>query len=511
MSPYQFVKATSLCQVGSVWEAVDEQGRKLSVAVLDAAVASDQRWRDAFSGTAHALAQPGAAGPVFVHADFAATAPWVAYPADAGPGAERLFAALGMECQPMAADAIGSPTVTLTTIGNPVTPAAPATPTAPGAAAPGSPPPGEDGLDDNTTRFAPGTGSSGSPWQAGPPQPTSPAPQVTPARQVSGPPADPAGAATPQPVSVPPGPAAPDPVSAPPIPGPAQPVSVPPHSVSAPPGPVSVPPHQVSGPPQPSPETASPYAFPSGPADDPLYSPVRHIVPSEPQPSRKRLWIALAAVLALVLLGGGTAVAVTVWGGDPEDPPTPTASTLPPAPPPTNPPLQPGIEPPVPGAWPTQWPTFTERDNVKTLTNLDGIGFQIKVPATWECALVGRAEGYAKYNCGVPPGVKPNYGGELIVRDCPQPCDETQQLAMRQAEEAWGQRWIRSGQYSTYAETSSLQQDGEQRHGLVVVAFFRSGSEGVIDRQLVLRLTGPVNGAQELRRVATYLRDTLIF
>lgn len=79
---------------------------------------------------------------------------------------------------------------------------------------------------------------------------------------------------------------------------------------------------------------------------------------------------------------------------------------------------------------------------------------------------------------------------------------------MRTAEEAWGLRWVRSGPSSTYAETSSLTVDGERRYGLVVVAYWRSG-DGDVDRQSVLRMTAPVTGANQLRRVADYLRDVL--
>ncbi|MEQ4300140.1 hypothetical protein ABNF97_01895 [Plantactinospora sp. B6F1] len=501
VGPYQFIEAVSLCQVGSVWSAIDGQGNSYTVAVLDAAVASDQRWRQAFVGTAQALAQPGANGPRYVHAEFAAPAPWVAYAAAEAGGGERLFAALGMECR-ATQEGFGDGEEPTRKTGVAAAPADGTPAGSPGASE-------DDDLATPTTRLTPGTPPP-NPWQAGPAQPVPPVggtPTSAPPHQTSAPPHQ--TSAPPHQTSAPP-----DQTSVPPFQG-----SAPPYQNSAPPYQISVPPDSVSGPPQPLPEM--PRAYSTEPPTeassyDPLYSPVRHIVPSEPKPRRNWLWIAIAAVVVLVLAGGGTLLAVNLSddGGDKPPPDAkPTASSLPP-PPPTNPPLQPGLEPPTPGAWPTKWPTFTERDNVRTLARLEGLTFTLKVPGTWQCELSGRAEGFTKYNCGVPPGSDlPKYGGELIVRDCAQPCDEAQQVAMRQAEEAWGKRWIRSGQNSAFLETNTLQENGEQRHGLVVVAYFQSGTseESRIDRQLVLRMTAPVNGAQELRRVATYLRETLIF
>jgi hypothetical protein len=153
---------------------------------------------------------------------------------------------------------------------------------------------------------------------------------------------------------------------------------------------------------------------------------------------------------------------------------------------------------------------FTATDRVRTLSGLDGLTFPVKVPLNWQCSSVERAEGLSRHQCGAPAGSGPELGGELIVRECPAPCDGPRQTAMRTAEEAWGLRWVRCGPSSTYAETSSLDADGERRYGLVVVAYWRGG-DGDIDQQLVLRMTAPVTGANQLRRVANYLRDGLIF
>ncbi|PWR08647.1 hypothetical protein DKT68_14695 [Micromonospora acroterricola] len=98
--PYRFTHVLGGCQVGKAWAAIDGQGRLVTVAVLDATVAANQTWREAFTATANALAQtPG--GQQFAYADFGADAPWVAYPAEVGPGAEKLFRALGQDYQPV--------------------------------------------------------------------------------------------------------------------------------------------------------------------------------------------------------------------------------------------------------------------------------------------------------------------------------------------------------------------------------------------------------------------------
>ncbi|WP_416904796.1 hypothetical protein [Micromonospora echinospora] len=132
------------------------------------------------------------------------------------------------------------------------------------------------------------------------------------------------------------------------------------------------------------------------------------------------------------------------------------------------------------------------------------------MPLGWQCTPAGRAEGYTRHQCGAPSDDGPPIGGELVVRDCPVPCTGSRQVAMRTAEEAWGLRWTRGGQSAVYAERSGLLIDGTPRYVLVVVAYWRGG-EGDVDRQLVLRMTAPLDGANQLRRVVNYLRDTLVF
>ncbi|MEW2381361.1 hypothetical protein AB0873_04620 [Micromonospora sp. NPDC047707] len=419
--PYRFTHALGGSPVGKAWAAIDDQGRFVTVAVLDAAAAAAPGWREAFAGVANSLAQAPDPLP-YTYADFAADAPWVAYAAEVGPGAEKLFRALGVEYTPV-----------------------------PTAVSPTSAPP-----------------------VSAPPQP------------VSGPPQ------------------APWAVQAGPIPG--QPVSAAPHPISGAPASPAAP--DLT--PAPSPRSPVPHSAPADvPPRDPFASPVRRITPSEPPRRRTGLWIGIAALVLVVLASAG---GVAIWSGSDDDPTPPVASSSDPAPPavPTAPPQSPGIEPPKPGAWPTQWPRFTERDRVLTLTDLEGVGFPVKVPTDWKCTLAARADGYVKHTCGNSASGNEMTGGELIVRNCPEPCTEQWQNAMRAVEEAWGAQWIRSGRYASYAE-QIIDVDGTKRHGLVVVAYFRSGEAGLVNRQVVVRMTSPVPEAYQLRRFASYIRDVVVF
>jgi hypothetical protein len=489
-SPYRLIEALGSSQVGSVWSAVDAEGRPLTVALLDASVALDQQWRDAFAAAANALAQPQAGGPRVLYTDFAAPSPWVACAGEGGPGAEQVFLTLGVTYQPMPPDLGGSDA-----------PAAPVphaaveeTTSSPDTPVEGEPSTGEvDGeITQPTQKIELDSMTPVNPWAA-PPQPVAAPPHQpisTPPHAVSGPP---------QSVSAPP-----DSVSGAPhaILGP---VSGAPHAVSGPPQHMSVPPHVVSSVPQsPTPMQFSPaYGQPpsSGPSQYPAYYPPQAAPPAaSPARPRTGLWVGIGALVLFLIVGGGTALALRGSGGD--DPPSnPTTAA-----PPTTAAMFPGIEPPRVGSWPAHWPTFAATEQVQSLDDLEGLGFPIKVPQGWACTPGGQSEGYARYLCGMPPGENPRIGGEIIVRNCPAPCAPETQTAMRRAEEAWGLQWIQVGESATYAELG-----GTQRYGLVVVAYWRSGSNGDPDRQLVVRMTGPLADADDLHKVVTNLRDTLNF
>lgn len=470
---YQFVNELGTCQVGKVWSAVDEQGRPLTVAVLDATAAADPRWRNAFAATADAIGRPEAGGPRLVHADFSAATPWAAYANEGGPGAERVFQTLGLEYQPLQPgpnpDADGQPAPDATQMLPTITASSADPTTAPPASV------DEAGPAEAGTPAGPQNAQARQSFTS---EPVSAVPSVTSAPpQSTSEPAFPAWAPSPAPIPQQPVSGAPvSPVSGAPVSG----------------GPVSPPVSPAAT------DVSSPY--------DPFSYSVQQFEPVAPPPKRRTgLWVGLA-VVAVLLVGIGVVI-FTDFSANNE--PKVNTTSLAPAPIPTSPPQSPGVEPPKPAAWPTQWPKYTDTDNVRTL-NLEGLGFPVKVPLSWQCSLAARADGYVKYHCGTSPGEHPEVGGELIVRDCPQPCSEEQQNTMRQAEEAWGAQWMRSGQYATYGE-QLIFVDGEQRHALVVVAYFRSGSEGLLDRQLVLRMTAPQSESYQLRRFATWLRDTLIF
>ncbi|MFC7548038.1 hypothetical protein [Plantactinospora sp. GCM10030261] len=143
-----------------------------------------------------------------------------------------------------------------------------------------------------------------------------------------------------------------------------------------------------------------------------------------------------------------------------------------------------------------------------TMLNPEGLGFGFTAPANWTCNPAGSAEGEVKYNCGGSIGDNQEIGGELIVRECPD-CDEARRVALRQAEEAWGQQWRSGGPYVVLAETTKL--DGANAYGVVVVAFWRSNPDGAIDRQLVLRMTSPVEWVDVIRRVVGSIRANARF
>ncbi|MEU9504728.1 hypothetical protein AB0D32_00405 [Micromonospora sp. NPDC048170] len=436
--PYRFTHALGESPVGKAWAAIDEHGRFVTVAVLDAAVAASPGWREAFVGITNSLAQAPDGVP-FAYADFSAAEPWVAYAAEVGPGAEKLFRALGVEYTP-----------------------------APPAAPPVSAPP-----------------VSGLPQPVpGMPQPVSGAPE-----SVSGPPH------------------APWALHATSIPG--QPVSAAPHPVSAAPAspatPTATP---ADGPAQPPAAQPGPGG---APVHDPFAAPDRRITPSQPRRRRTGLWVGIVALVLVVLAGAGGVFVWAGWEGSGKPESTPSGTLAAPPALPASPPQSPGLEPPSAGEWPKDWPKFTPQDHVRTFSDLEGLGFTLKLPGEWDCTPAGRAEGFVKYNCGVSGGAQPEIGGELIVRDCPLPCNGERQTTMRQAEDAWSLQWMHGGQYVAYADSSRLQIDGERRYGLVVVAYWRSGDSGRVDRQLVLRMTAPLDGAGRLRRVANYLRDTVIF
>ncbi|MDG4808161.1 hypothetical protein O7634_15500 [Micromonospora sp. WMMD1120] len=270
-----------------------------------------------------------------------------------------------------------------------------------------------------------------------------------------------------------------------------RPVSVPPAS------PVSVPP-------------AEPSSSPFGGSYSTSYPALRSTVRKPPR--RTGLWVGIAVAVVVAL---GVVVGLFVWqpGDKPSTPtglsPSPSASVSSSPEPvafPTGAPRKPGVEPPKPGSWPTE-PQFADTDRTRA-ESPPGLGFTLKVPESWACDARQRGPGFARYLCGISrPGV-PEVGGEIIVRNCPKPCGDEVQAAYRRAEEAWGLQWVQAGN-ATFAEAP--QAGGADRYGLVVVGWWRSTPDGVIDRQVVIRMTATGAQVSEVRKVANGIRATLSF
>lgn len=288
-SPFQITGALGYCQVGKVWAAVDGQGRQLTVAVLEPAVAADRRWRDAFAATANSLAQPAAGGQQYLYADFTASAPWVAYAVSNGPGAERIFQALGMNYRSAASDPIAEKTMAIQD------PLGEKTMTIP-AVRPTTPPAAQSGAQAAVpvARVDSGAVPPRQPWEAGPPQPVS---------------------APPQPVSSPPVSAPPQPVSAPPqaMPESGVPAWAPPQQPETPRPVSSVPvsPSQVApsspswapqfGEPESAAEQVSPAPESAENPFSPFSSPAPRIEPVEVPQRRSTAWVGSTMLVVLAL------------------------------------------------------------------------------------------------------------------------------------------------------------------------------------------------------------------
>jgi hypothetical protein len=225
---------------------------------------------------------------------------------------------------------------------------------------------------------------------------------------------------------------------------------------------------------------------------------------TRPNPFR---WLGVIALL-LLLPGAGTAIiAATAQPPGPVPTPsrTPTASGTPtasPAPLVTPQPSQPGIEPPEDGGWPGSWPKFGPGDKTSTV-RLAGISFPLQLPTTWQCTVQRRSSGFVRYTCTEPGGIT----GDLLERTCPSPCDSARRAEYRMAEEAWGLRWVRAGGFGTWAETGNAA--GTARYGLVFVTFWRSKTEGPVDREFVFRVTAPPERTDEVRKVANSARQAI--
>ncbi|MFI5838467.1 hypothetical protein ACIA8K_01950 [Catenuloplanes sp. NPDC051500] len=209
-----------------------------------------------------------------------------------------------------------------------------------------------------------------------------------------------------------------------------------------------------------------------------------------------KLWIGVAAVVAVLLIGAGVIFGITRSGGDKPVATGPTG-TAPASPSPSAAPIRPGLEPPRIGDWPT-WPSYTDKDPVRPFA-LDGLPFEVTLPVNWECTSNPNA---VQFTCGYFENGAMQAGGDIILRECASPCDENRRTQLRATEDAFGAQWRFAGDNVTIAEL-----EGEV-YGLAMIGYFRSTELGPIDRQLVLHMSGPSPWANEFRKISNNVHDT---
>ena len=266
----------------------------------------------------------------------------------------------------------------------------------------------------------------------------------------------------------------------------------------------------VPGPSAPGPSAPGPGAPPLFPPrlDPARFDPPR-LDPPHGDGERPRFgrWFAIlgAFAVAAVVVAGAAVIAVRSLplGGRTAGPSTPVVTTSA-APEVTTPPPQPGVEPPIPGNWPRDWAGFAPADNARTL-NLEGLRFPLRVPSYWNCTPTDATAESTSYNCSGPINDDQDIGGEVVVRECPVPCDAARREALRAVENAWGQQWRFAGPNATIAETLTLHGQ-DQTYGLVILGYFSSRANGPIDRQITLRMSCPQSWLGDLRKVAVSIR-----
>jgi hypothetical protein len=460
VGPYRLGRTLGTCQAGSVWAATDAAGGQVTVALLDPVVASDPRWREAFSATANALAHSG--GLRALHADFTASTPWVAVAGGPGPGAAQIFTALGQDYHPVAQTVVeAEPTVATAP---PVASKVPAQPHAaspvvasspvyvPSQAAPPDPSPARGAAVTATSAYSP-------PSQA---LPVSPA-------AVSG---GPSSGGTPVSAG-----ASGSPISGGPMSG----------------GPIS-----------------------GGPISGAGQWDTREPTPAAgTQASHRRAGVVFAVVALVLLLpgvatavitttvrtggAGATATAPPTGGGNDNRPSAPPWTLVTPAP------SQPGLEPPRSAGWPGSWPKLERGARIRPV---EVLGVSFPVPQAMNCTRSAQAPGFVRLSCkvtGAAPGTA--IEAEVKIRECPYRCDSDRRAELRRAEDAWGRQWNQSGN-TAWAENPTLDQD--TRYGLIVIVFGRTSTEETLNREVVLRAIGPAAQTNDVRILANAVRDGII-
>lgn len=231
------------------------------------------------------------------------------------------------------------------------------------------------------------------------------------------------------------------------------------------------------------------------------------ITPEDRPRNRTRLLVGLL-VLGIVVLGGtGGAIAFLTRPdpGPPVESPGISASipALPPSPPT---PEEPGVEPPVADEWPNDFARFAPDEPAEKMEKLPGVPFDFFVPEGWNCTDNSAGDGVIRYTCG-PGGRSDEIGGDIIIRDCPDPCTSDRRIALRGSVEAWGLQWHRDSGYRSWAATEEL--DDEPRFGIVLAGYARSTFEGPMDKLVVLQMTAPLDEQEAVQKVASSVRGAI--
>jgi hypothetical protein len=224
-------------------------------------------------------------------------------------------------------------------------------------------------------------------------------------------------------------------------------------------------------------------------------------------------WIGGLALVLLLPGVGGAVIATTMRSAEGGVPgverstapqasasPSPRSTVRPPFVTPS--PSRPGVEPTKDGTWPTKWREFSSADATKTINRQDR-GLVFLAPTNWECRQEFSSSGFTRLKCGSNLGKPNEVGGDLIIRECADPCDGRRQIELRKAEEAWGAQWTSGDYYTSWAE-ARLEGD---RYGLIFVRYWRTVAHERLNRELVFRMTAPVEQAFVLQQVANSIRD----
>jgi len=229
---------------------------------------------------------------------------------------------------------------------------------------------------------------------------------------------------------------------------------------------------------------------------------------SSQPPKRRGLLLAGVIGLVVVLLGAGvlTTWALTKDGDNPDPKPTASTTATPSVGTPTAATVHPqaGKEPAVSSSWPAAWPKFAPTDKVTTMDKPAGLGFSFKIPSGWKCAKIDQSGTYAKWQC---TSADAGAGGDLIVRECAEPCDSARKIQMRQAESAWSLQWKRAEGNTAYASSETIPgPDGTPRYGLVAIRYWHSKAGGPLDRQVVFRMTAKPAQKGSLHKILNEVR-----